>query len=154
MRVKFFPTGPITQLVRRIRPRPPAPKIVWTAASRAHICDELNADQVPALQGAMDLLAQVVASSLFPVNAAALVYCPQLEAVTNELLIDPQSFGPLWAAMPSANPECCFNERGKRELCRQGKLNYYSIKMFCLHELSSPFFSLLEMSVWRKLLFL
>ena len=76
-------------------------------AASVDVSVELKADQVPVMQGAMDLLAQGVSSSLSLDNAGALLAWPQLEGVMAELLIDPQTCGPLLAAIPSANSEAC-----------------------------------------------
>jgi selenide,water dikinase len=70
---------------------------------------ELEAAAVPALPGALELLAQGYASSLAPANRSACsaleagaVLAPGLTAAQRELLIDPQTCGPLLAALPAA----------------------------------------------------
>ena len=74
----------------------------------------LNWAAVPALPGALELLAAGVASSLAPANAAALALLEGAvhlagprphgpEAAHRSLLIDPQTCGPLLAALPAAN---------------------------------------------------
>jgi selenide, water dikinase len=74
----------------------------------------LNWAAVPALPGALELLAAGVASSLAPANAAALALLEGAvhlagprphgpEAAHRALLIDPQTCGPLLAALPAAN---------------------------------------------------
>jgi selenide,water dikinase len=71
----------------------------------------LNADAIPALPGALELLEAGHASSLAPSNARALALLDgPLSLVGNrardphlqELLVDPQTCGPLLAALPEA----------------------------------------------------
>ncbi|WP_411868582.1 selenide, water dikinase SelD [Vulcanococcus limneticus] len=70
---------------------------------------ELDATAIPALAGALELLAQGLASTLAPANAAALaLLAPEgpihlagpADAARRALLVDPQTCGPLLAALP------------------------------------------------------
>ncbi len=70
---------------------------------------ELDAGAIPALAGALELLGQGHASSLAPANAAALArlepegpirLAGPLDAARRALLVDPQTCGPLLAALP------------------------------------------------------
>ncbi|MEB3326349.1 MAG: selenide, water dikinase SelD [Synechococcus sp.] len=79
----------------------------------------LNAAQVPSLPGALTLLNQGLASSLAPANASALVLledrvelqCP-VDAARQALLIDPQTCGPLLAAIPADHIDAALAEMG------------------------------------------
>jgi selenide,water dikinase len=78
------------------------------AARGASAGVELYGAAIPALAGSLELLEQGHASSLAPSNAAALALLDgpiQLEAPLNAaqlaLLVDPQTCGPLLAALPS-----------------------------------------------------
>ena len=68
---------------------------------------QLQADQVPALAGSLELLEAGVASTLAPSNAAALALWPQLQGIHAQLLIDPQTCGPLLAAVPQPQAAPC-----------------------------------------------
>ena len=77
------------------------------AASPAHVQVRLEPAAIPALPGALELLAQGWASSLAPSNASALALLGQrvelqgqASAAQQALLIDPQTCGPLLAALP------------------------------------------------------
>lgn len=70
---------------------------------------ELDATAIPALAGALELLARGLASTLAPANAAALaLLAPEgpiqlagpADAARRALLVDPQTCGPLLAALP------------------------------------------------------
>ncbi len=82
-----------------------------TAASDAEVEVVLDAAAIPALPGAIELLGQGFASSLAPANAAALALLDgpvrlagagggHAAATLRGLLIDPQTCGPLLAAVP------------------------------------------------------
>lgn len=82
------------------------------AASPPGLQVQLDGGAVPALPGALELLAQGRASSLAPANAAALDLLDgpvQLsgprDPVRQGLLIDPQTCGPLLAALPAGTGE-------------------------------------------------
>jgi selenide,water dikinase len=75
---------------------------------------ELDAAAVPAMAGALELLERGMASSLAPANARALAALAPagplqlrhpVDAVRQQLLIDPQTCGPLLAALPAAGAE-------------------------------------------------
>ena len=68
---------------------------------------QLLADHVPALAGSLELLEAGVASTLAPSNAAALVPWPELLGTRAQLLIDPQTCGPLLAAVPEQEAGPC-----------------------------------------------
>ena len=68
---------------------------------------QLQADQVPALAGSLELLEAGVASTLAPSNAAALALWPELLGTRSQLLIDPQTCGPLLAAVPQPQAGPC-----------------------------------------------
>ena len=68
---------------------------------------QLQGDQVPALAGSLELLEAGVASTLAPSNAAALASWPQLLGTRAQLLIDPQTCGPLLAAVPEQQASSC-----------------------------------------------
>ncbi len=83
------------------------------AASEAALAVELDATAISAHPGALELLAQGFASSLAPANATALALLEgpvrlqgaagnkAREAALRGLLIDPQTCGPLLAALPA-----------------------------------------------------
>jgi selenide,water dikinase len=73
---------------------------------------ELFPEAIPALPGALELLAQGWASSLAPANAQALALLDaagsiqltsSATAAEHQLWIDPQTCGPLLAAVPQAS---------------------------------------------------
>ena len=75
---------------------------------------ELDAAAVPAMEGALELLERGLASSLAPANARALAQLapagpvrlrPSVDAARQQLLIDPQTCGPLLAALPASAAE-------------------------------------------------
>ena len=68
---------------------------------------QLQADQVPVLAGSLELLEAGVASTLAPSNAAALARWPELLGTSAQLLIDPQTCGPLLAAVPEQQAGPC-----------------------------------------------
>ena len=68
---------------------------------------QLQADQVPALPGSLELLEAGVASTLAPSNAAALASWPEQLGTSAQLLIDPQTCGPLLAAVPQPQAGPC-----------------------------------------------
>ena len=79
------------------------------AASGAGLAVELDAAAIPAWPGALELLERGFASSLAPANAAAMALLEgpvQLVGAGGRglagLLIDPQTCGPLLAAVPAA----------------------------------------------------
>ena len=76
-------------------------------ASPSGIQVQLQAKAVTALPGALELLGQGWQSSLAPANAAALASWPQLEGVQAQLLVDPQTCGPLLVALPEHQAEAC-----------------------------------------------
>jgi selenide,water dikinase len=76
-------------------------------AASSGVAVQLDAPAVPALAGALSLLEQGYASSLAPANAAALVHWPELAGVRAQLLIDPQTCGPLLAAVPAERAAAC-----------------------------------------------
>ncbi len=89
------------------RPNPVAGRAGPGPAPAAQV--ELAATAIPALAGALELLAQGLASSLAPANAAALALLePEgpirlvgpANAARRALLVDPQTCGPLLAALP------------------------------------------------------
>jgi selenide,water dikinase len=76
-------------------------------ASPGELQVQLEPDAIPALAGALELLAQGHASSLAPANARALALLDTrvrpmnaIGAPLQQLLIDPQTCGPLLAALP------------------------------------------------------
>jgi selenide,water dikinase len=76
-------------------------------ASGGELQVQLEPDAIPALAGALELLAQGHASSLAPANARALALLDTrvrpmnaIGAPLQQLLIDPQTCGPLLAALP------------------------------------------------------
>ena len=68
---------------------------------------QLQAEHVPALAGSLELLEAGVASTLAPSNAAALALWPELLGTRAQLLIDPQTCGPLLAAVPERQAGPC-----------------------------------------------
>ena len=68
---------------------------------------QLQVEQVPALAGSLELLEAGVASTLAPSNAAALALWPELLGTRAQLLIDPQTCGPLLAAVPQQQAGPC-----------------------------------------------
>ena len=68
---------------------------------------QLQAEQVPALTGSLELLEAGVASTLAPSNAAALASWPEQLGTRAQLLIDPQTCGPLLAAVPQPQAGPC-----------------------------------------------
>ena len=76
-------------------------------AASSGVAVQLEAQAVPAMAGALSLLEQGYASSLAPANAAALVHWPALGGVRAQLLIDPQTCGPLLAAVPADRAAAC-----------------------------------------------
>ncbi|WP_216906441.1 selenide, water dikinase SelD [Synechococcus sp. CCY 0621] len=77
------------------------------AASGAGVAVELEAAAIPAYDGALELLERGYASTLAPANAAALALLEgpvrlAASAALAGLLIDPQTCGPLLAALPAA----------------------------------------------------
>jgi len=78
------------------------------AASPTSCRVTLNAAQVPSLPGALTLLEQGFTSSLAPANASALALLEDrvelqspVDGARQALLIDPQTCGPLLAAIPA-----------------------------------------------------
>ncbi|NCY26471.1 MAG: selenide, water dikinase SelD [Alphaproteobacteria bacterium] len=71
----------------------------------------------PALPGALELLGEGYQSSLAPSNAAVLKQWPTLFARETEaavqLLLDPQTCGPLLAAIPAAQAQTCLSAMQK-----------------------------------------
>ncbi|NDG00936.1 MAG: selenide, water dikinase SelD, partial [Synechococcaceae bacterium WBB_32_011] len=72
---------------------------------------QLELDAAPALKGSLTLLQQGIASSLAPSNMSILEKWPQLinfqsEAIL-QLWLDPQTCGPLLAAIPAAQAKAC-----------------------------------------------
>jgi len=87
------------------------------AAGPATLAVELDGAAIPALPGALELLVQGHASSLAPANARALGLLEQrirLSATArpglHQLLIDPQTCGPLLAAIPAGNASACLEQ--------------------------------------------
>ena len=87
------------------------------AAGPARLAVHLEADAIPALPGALELLERGHASSLAPANARALARLGQtIELVGAEcpglrqLLIDPQTCGPLLAALPAETAPACLEQ--------------------------------------------
>ena len=99
----------------------------------------LDAGAIPAWPGALQLLGQGVASSLAPANAAALALLggpvqllepsannpdgERLQAARHALLIDPQTCGPLLAALPAAQATAALQAlhgAGFRQACLIG----------------------------------
>ena len=77
------------------------------SASPPEIEVQLEAQAVPALPGALELLHQGWRSTLAPANAAALASWPGLQGVRAELLVDPQTCGPLLVALPLPQASAC-----------------------------------------------
>ena len=67
----------------------------------------MDAEAVPAFSGALELLAQGWRSSLAPANGGALQRWPHLQGVRAELLVDPQTCGPLLVALPQEQAGAC-----------------------------------------------
>jgi len=89
-------------------------------ASPAELAVQLEPDAVVALPGALELLAQGQASSLAPANARALALLESrvrpdraLSASEQQLLIDPQTCGPLLAALPAEQGEAAVVAMGQ-----------------------------------------
>ncbi|MDI9406087.1 MAG: selenide, water dikinase SelD [Chitinophagaceae bacterium] len=87
------------------------------AATPATLTVHLEADAIPALPGALALLEQGHASSLAPANGRALTQLGRsIELVGTEypglrqLLIDPQTCGPLLAALPADTAPACLEQ--------------------------------------------
>jgi len=87
------------------------------SASPAQLRVQLNSDAVAALPGALELLERGHASSLAPGNAQALALlegpvrlCGPVGAALRGLLIDPQTCGPLLAAIPAEAAESCLEQ--------------------------------------------
>ena len=76
-------------------------------ASAAGLQVVLDAEAVPAFSGALELLAQGWRSSLAPANGGALQRWPRLQGVRAELLVDPQTCGPLLVALPQEQAGAC-----------------------------------------------
>jgi selenide,water dikinase len=81
-------------------------------ASAGELQVQLEPDAIPALAGALELLTQGHASSLAPANARALALLDTrvrpmnaIGAPLQQLLIDPQTCGPLLAALPAEQGE-------------------------------------------------
>ena len=68
---------------------------------------QLQADQVPALAGSLELLEAGIASTLAPSNAFVLSKWPEQLGTRAQLLIDPQTCGPLLAAVPEQQAGAC-----------------------------------------------
>ena len=68
---------------------------------------QLQADQVPALAGSLELLEAGIASTLAPSNASLLSKWPEQLGTRAQLLIDPQTCGPLLAAVPEQQAGAC-----------------------------------------------
>ena len=99
---------------------------------------QLRADAIPALAGALELLAAGQASSLAPANSRALTLLTgpvQLEgkpadrAALEGLLIDPQTCGPLLAAVPQARAEAAL------EALRRAGFASSALIGHCVHRL-------------------
>ncbi len=77
----------------------------------------LDPDAIPALDGALALLAGGLTSSLHSANVAALATLTDAEPdrALSALLIDPQTAGGLLAGVPAENADACLDE-----LCRLG----------------------------------
>jgi len=91
------------------------------SASPAQLRVQLNSDAVTALPGALELLERGHASSLAPANAQALALLEgpvQLQgpggAALRGLLIDPQTCGPLLAAIPAEAAVSCLEQLAQR----------------------------------------
>jgi len=89
------------------------------AAGPAHLSAQLNSSAVAALPGALELLEQGYASSLAPANAQALdllqgpvALSAPANAALQGLLIDPQTCGPLLAAIPAEAAATCLEQLG------------------------------------------
>jgi selenide,water dikinase len=87
------------------------------AAGPAHLTAQLNSSAVAALPGALELLEQGYASSLAPANSQALALLDgpvdlsgPCTAALQGLLIDPQTCGPLLAAVPATAAEDCLEQ--------------------------------------------
>jgi selenide,water dikinase len=87
------------------------------AAGPAHLSAQLNSSAVVALPGALELLEQGYASSLAPANAQALdllqgpvALRAPANAALQGLLIDPQTCGPLLAAIPAEAAATCLEQ--------------------------------------------
>ncbi len=90
------------------------------AASPATCRVTLQASAIPALPGALELLAEGWASSLAPSNARALgllegsvALQEPVDAAQRALLIDPQTCGPLLAAIPGDQVEAAVADLGR-----------------------------------------
>jgi selenide, water dikinase len=91
------------------------------AASPAHLGVRLYSGAVAALPGALELLGGGHASSLAPANARALALLEgpvmlqgPASAALQGLLIDPQTCGPLLAAVPATAAETALEQLGQR----------------------------------------
>ena len=79
-------------------------------ASDSSLRVALDAEAVPAFPGALELLAQGWRSSLAPANGRVLERWPQLQGVRAELLVDPQTCGPLLVALPAEQADACLQD--------------------------------------------
>ncbi|HZK89188.1 MAG TPA: selenide, water dikinase SelD [Stellaceae bacterium] len=72
----------------------------------------LDPDRIPALDGALDLLAAGIASSLHPANLSATASLSEgdMGAPLTALLIDPQTAGGLLAGVPAGHASACLGE--------------------------------------------
>jgi selenide,water dikinase len=72
----------------------------------------LDPDRIPALDGALDLLAAGIASSLHPANLSALasLAAGDVQSPLAALLIDPQTAGGLLAGIPAGHAQACLGE--------------------------------------------
>jgi selenide,water dikinase len=90
------------------------------AGSPAHLTVRLNSRAVAALPGALELLERGYASSLAPANSQALALLDgpvtlsePCSAAQLGLLIDPQTCGPLLAAVPGTAAEACLQQMAR-----------------------------------------
>jgi selenide,water dikinase len=90
------------------------------AAGPADLTVRLNSSAVAALPGALDLLERGYASSLAPANSQALALLDGPVALSEPctaaqlgLLIDPQTCGPLLAAVPATVAEDCLEQMAR-----------------------------------------
>jgi selenide,water dikinase len=90
------------------------------AAGPTHLTVRFNSSAVAALPGALELLERGYASSLAPANSQALTLLAGAVELSNPcsaahqgLLIDPQTCGPLLAAVPATAAEDCLEQMAR-----------------------------------------
>jgi selenide, water dikinase len=111
------------------------------AAGPDHLTVRLNGSAVAALPGALELLEQGYASSLAPANARALslldgpvTVSPRANAALQGLLIDPQTCGPLLAAIPATAVGPCLAQLAQAGFAQANLIGYVGPRAAGLEE--------------------